>query len=99
MVKAHEAENMYILQEIESKLNSEDKQKWLESMGSGIDKRSVEDVCNWMDKQAYIRRLSLPSNKMSDYSSNYKQYPNMVTTANKIEQLVHCTFCYHKSHS
>ena len=57
MGKEDEVENTYVLQEIEGKLNQEDKQKWLESKGLLIDERKVEDLCDWLENQAHLRRL------------------------------------------
>ena len=54
MGKAEEAENTYALQEIERKLNNEDKQKWLEYMGVRIDDRTAGDICEWLENQSHL---------------------------------------------
>ena len=41
MGRERDAENSYILKEIESKLNFEDFQRWLESQGDEVDERKV----------------------------------------------------------
>ena len=41
MARQNDAENSYILREIESKLNYEDHQKWLESQRDNVDYRTV----------------------------------------------------------
>ena len=51
------AENSYVLQELESKLNNEDVQKWLESRGANISQRKVEDFKKWLDAQTELRRI------------------------------------------
>ena len=76
---AAEAENTYILRELECKLNPDDLHKWLESTGTGVDSRKVEDFVNWLDHQRNLRRISntsvhrfhLTSNpaNMDEYSS------------------------------
>ena len=44
MGRSSEAENTYVLREIETKLNPEDTHKWLESMGNAVDIRRVGDI-------------------------------------------------------
>ena len=56
-----EAENGYILKELEGKLHSEDLHRWLESLGRNVDKRLVEDLVNWLEFQRDLRRISNPS--------------------------------------
>ena len=60
---AAESENSYILKEIESKLNTGDVQKWLESMGDAVDVRKVEDLVEWLEKQTKLRRISSNKNQ------------------------------------
>ena len=55
--KGQDVENTYVLQEIEGKMNNEDKHKWYEHMGENIDTRKVEDLCQWLESQAHLRRL------------------------------------------
>ena len=52
-----EVENSYVLHEIESKLNSPDLERWLESLQENVDKRTVEQLVTWLDKQSQIRRI------------------------------------------
>ena len=74
MGRIHDAENSYILKEVESKLNQEDLQKWLESQSDNVDLRNVEDLAVWLDKQTHIRRISF-NNQVK--SSAYPSYSNM----------------------
>ena len=53
-----EVENTYILKEIESKLNYDDLQKWLESTGDNVDNRKVEDIAIWLEKQTDLRNIA-----------------------------------------
>ena len=55
MGKGEETENLYILQEIEIKLNNEDKQKWLEHMGD-----KINDLCKWLESQSHETITSSP---------------------------------------
>ena len=55
---AAEAENTYILKEMESKLHPEDFHKWLEYMGVGVDRRTVRDFVAWLEYQRILRRIS-----------------------------------------
>lgn len=58
MGKEHDAENSYVLKEIERKFNEDDYQRWLESCGDEIDQRTVRDLVSWLDKQTHIRRIT-----------------------------------------
>ena len=58
MGKANDVENSYILRELESKLNPDDVQKWLESNGEYVDTRQVEDLIKWLEHQAHLRRIT-----------------------------------------
>ena len=58
MGRKNDAENSYILKEIESKLNGEDQQKWLESQGDDVDCRMVENLKRWLDQQTHLRRIT-----------------------------------------
>ena len=58
MGKREDAENSYVLKEIESKFSTEDYQKWLESLGDDVDNRTVRDLVIWLDKQTHIRRIT-----------------------------------------
>ena len=53
-----EVENSYVLHEAESKSNSEDLQRWFESLNDNVDKREAVDLVKWLDKQTHIRRLT-----------------------------------------
>lgn len=53
----NELENAFVLQELECKLNYDDRQKWFESLNESIEDRKVEDFCNWMNSQAHLRKL------------------------------------------
>ena len=53
-----EADNSYILREIENKLNQNDMQKWLESTWKRVDKRRVGELLNWLENQTKLRRIS-----------------------------------------
>ena len=57
MGRSSEAENTYVLREIESKLNPEDTHKWLESMGDAVVIRRVEDIVKWLERQTNVRRI------------------------------------------
>ena len=57
MGKESECENSYILKEIEGKLCPDDYHKWLESRGSGVDKRTVKDLLQWLEIQTRLRRI------------------------------------------
>ena len=54
---ADEAENTYILKELESKLYGDDFQKWLESLGKNFDNRKVDDFVQWLEYQRNVRRI------------------------------------------
>ena len=58
MGKTEDAENSYVLKEIERKFNSEDYHKWLESRGDNVDNRTVKELVTWLDKQTHIRRIT-----------------------------------------
>ena len=58
MGKASDVENSYVLKELESKLNTEDTQKWLESTGDQVESRQVEDLMKWLEHQTRLRRIS-----------------------------------------
>ena len=79
-----EAENTYILKELEGKLNMEDMQKWLESMGKDVDERKVADFVKWLDHQKTIRRISYSTlnksnNPLPSHLDKFKKL-NMNTT-------------------
>ena len=59
MGRQGDAENSYVLREIEAKLNSDDLQRWLESCGDGVNNRRVENLVNWLDKQNHLRRITI----------------------------------------
>ena len=69
MNNSKDAENSYILKEIESKLNADDLQKWLESRGDDVDIRTVGDLVTWLDKQTHIR-WSIFTSKLERHVSN-----------------------------
>ena len=68
-----DAENAYILQEIESKLKHDDVHKWLESIDD-VSIRKVETSAKWLEKQTNIRKIALLA------SSNRFPYPSNVNT-------------------
>ena len=68
MGRVDDAENSYVLKEIESKLNNEDVQRWLESCGDNVDFRKVKDLTEWLDRQTHLRRISLHNQGSSNYS-------------------------------
>ena len=74
MGRKNESENSYILKEIESKLNYEDQQKWLESQGDNVDYRTVENLARWLDQQTHLRRIiyynSMKSLPYRSYAGN-----------------------------
>ena len=74
MGKEGDVENTYILQEIEGKLNQEDKQRWLESTGEGIDGRTVSDLCDWLEKQTHLRRLIVDDKRDNTRSGIKRNY-------------------------
>ena len=57
MGKDSEAENSYILREIERKLCTDDLQKWLESQGDQVDNRTVNSLLKWLEKQSRLRKI------------------------------------------
>ena len=61
MGKENDVENGYVLKEIESKLNYEDAQKWLESSGDQVDVRTVKDLMKWLEHQTHLRRITFNS--------------------------------------
>ena len=102
MSKEAEVENTYILQEIENKLNNEDKQKWLEYMGNKVDERKVKDICNWLEKQAYLRRLT--GHQSSKFEPNdtwnpYNRPKSVMTNPSKPEINNVCPLCNYEQHS
>ena len=65
-----QVENTYILKEIESKLNYDDLQKWLESTGDVVNERRVEDIALWLEKQTNLRRIAHLTCRKTSFSSN-----------------------------
>ena len=59
------AENSYVLREIESKLNADNLQRWLESRGTHVDTRKVGDLVFWLDQQVHLKRISHQSSANS----------------------------------
>ena len=98
-----EAENSYILKEIECKLNQEDSQKWLESLGNRIDTRRVDDLLHWLEVQTKLRRISNISfsysnyrrdgNNTSNYNSRHRPSNNINTATN-----AYCAICNENAH-
>ena len=92
MGKANEVENTYVLQEIEGKLCHEDKQKWLESMGSNIDDRTVGKMCEWLEYQAHLRRLISNQNVKSEQpTEGYRK--TYLSNPTKQESSENCLVC------
>lgn len=68
MNRQNDAENSYILKEIEGKLCYERHQKLLESQADEVDYRTVESLVKWLNQQTHLRRItynSLPRNSQS----------------------------------
>ena len=59
-----EVESSYILHELESKMNAEDIQRWLESCET-VDERKVAGLVSWLDKQTHVRKLTQFASKTS----------------------------------
>ena len=76
MGSERDAENSYVLKEIESKLNADDLQKWLESRGDHVDNRTVKDLVMWLDKQTHIRRIIF-TNSSTGRNMSVLVTPNM----------------------
>ena len=70
----NEVENSYILHEVESKLNGDDLQRWLESLDDHVDTRRVNEFVIWLDKQTHIRRLRhlAYSREVNTYKGNLR---------------------------
>ena len=53
----NQADNSYVLKELEGKLNQDDLQKWLESLGNRVEQRRVEQLMTWLENQTKLRRI------------------------------------------
>ena len=85
MGKREDAENSYVLKEIESKFNTNDYQKCLEYCGDGIDYRTVGDLVTWLDKQTHIRRIthknsSKDSVNLRSYSEDKRSFRKLYSS-------------------
>ena len=54
----NQADNSYVLKELEGKLNQDVLQKWLESLGNRVEQRRVEQLMTWLENQTKLRRIS-----------------------------------------
>ena len=54
----NQADNSYVLKELEGKLNQDDLQRWLESLGNRVEQRRVEQLMTWLENQTKLRRIS-----------------------------------------
>ena len=101
-----EAENSYVLKEIESKLNQEDTQKWLESLGDRVDTRQVGDLLLWLESQTKLRRISCKSSvsytsysrDTSTSSYNVRNRPITVTNRANAASYTNCAICLEDPH-
>ena len=92
MGEAAECENSYILKELESKLSLDDVQKWLESMGTNMDERRVEDLVRWLETQTNLRRLSYMS-IVRPVGTNPNQSLRYTCNINSTSQTKNCDIC------
>ena len=74
MGRKDDIENTYILKEIESKLNLDDLQRWLESQGEGVDDRKVEKLLGWLENQTRLRRIANQNSSKISYPTGYQGY-------------------------
>lgn len=74
-----EVENSYILHELESKLNGDDLQRWLESLDTTVDSRKVKDFVLWLDKQTHIRKLTHMASSSNYESQRKSPLPTVVS--------------------
>ena len=96
-----ESENSYVLKELESKLCTEDIQKWLESMGDRMDERKVEDFVKWLEHQRNLRRISKSASYTLHSSSNSTSFTD-ITNLNHVNSLGRpskCDVCYKTPHN
>ena len=75
MSLGNEVENSYILQELESKLCSEDLYKWFGSL-KDVNHRKVDTLVNWLENQTHIRRLTLLATAGSSENHIYRRNTN-----------------------
>ena len=96
MGRREDAENSYILKEIESKLNSDDLQKWLESLGDNVDTRKGGELVKWLDKQTYLRWITFNSSVKNMPHSNYsldEKYRRHNISSNAVGNTEKCLSC------
>ena len=100
MGKDKEVENSYILKEVESKLCSEDLQRWLESEGDHVDDRTVKNLLKWLETQTRLRRIAGKNTRSPEQSQIAPDgfSSNVATTSKEVSTELKCLLCSTAGH-